>query len=138
MSDKKTLAALSLLVGVETLGTFGNFVPPIVDVTQRAAKEPDFCQGLRRTYLQAGLTTLGLAGIVAYLAESAWPLAAWAVGSGAAIVNYEHALPMRARILGQFVQGSNVPPYKLVSGHDDATDDSSGWKGKHYPLRLPI
>jgi hypothetical protein len=78
---------------------FGNFVPGFADLDDKSRNnDPYLRRDLNRAYVHASILSFGLAGIVAVLAESMFPLLAAGVASGVMIAGYESALPPAQRL----------------------------------------
>lgn len=99
MKNDHGTVALVLLAGVEAAGLFGSFCPNFADLDNSVRQnDPNLRHDLNRSYVHASLLSLGLAGIVAILAESPLPLVAAGVASGVMVAGYESALPPAQRL----------------------------------------
>lgn len=99
MKVSREVIALTMMAGGGTAGTFGSLCPGIADI-DRAVREADpyLRRDLSRSYIHAGLLSLGLASIVSVLTESPLPLLASGVAAGAMVAGYESALPANQRL----------------------------------------
>ncbi len=109
MRASRDLIAFTALAGIETAGFYGNACPSLVDIF-RNGDDTEYRSELREAYIRAGAVSLGLAGIIAWLTESGWPLAAWGIGAGGWIGVCEASLPEEHRLWAPLL-GQAHPPY---------------------------
>lgn len=143
-TKQRELIGWTIVAAVEPTGFFNSFNPSIWDiksgvVANSADQTAQNVARLRSGYTPALVLSLALGAGLSFLADSAVPFLAAAASSAYMVHAYEMALPGEHRLLGSwFGSDACAAAYKIVRGFDDVEDQSEGWKGKHYPLRLPI
>ena len=108
MRASRDLIAFTALSGIETAGFYGNACPSLVDIF-RNGEDAAYRSELREAYVRAGTVSLGLAGIIAWLTESPWPLVAWGIGAGGWVGVCEASLPPEHRLWAGLLGQPKLP-----------------------------